>query len=481
MANCPSIGANVNATSLAVALGCEADVNTRWFYLQPNDISSYAAVLARVAREPISLDRQRQKGSVTDLTTEPAFPQDTTMDGLAFFAPVMLFTNWKGPSAGAFGYEVSAVSATEYTVNTTTALAAGTLVIARGFMETANNGLKVVDAGATATTVPVIGGLTVETPGTGYSLHECGFRGATGDIAMNANGDLTSTVLDFTTLPLFVGAYVNVQGFATAASNGFARVTAIETNRLALDNHRETPAADTGTGVEIDIYYGSWCRNVPVTDSDFNVNNMMLEVGYDLPAGRAYEYADQATMNTVALSLPLTDKSTLDFATVAKDIGEATETRRPGTWVNFVANELFNTADDLGRLRLKDIDGAGVTTYFTEATVNVNNNVSAKKVLGQLGAADINYGRLDIGQSMTTLFTDTNVTTALRNNVTCSLELMLVNNDGAAVIDQPEITLGGGEKSFPVNDKVSLDLENEAFGSVRFGYTQSVTLFRYVP
>ena len=110
----------------------------------------------------------------------------------------------------------------------------------------------------------------------------------------------------------------------------------------------------------------------------------------------------------------------------------------------------------------------------------MNNNVNPKNILGVLGAADILYGNFEVNDSMTTLFTDLKVTQALRDNTTASLELVLQNNDGAMLIDQPELTLGGGEKSFPVNDAVEIGLTNDVFGS-RFGYTQSVSMFRYVP
>lgn len=484
--NCDPIGSNTNAVSLAVAKVCNADAQTVWYYQQPNDISSFAAVLERVARSPISLDRQRRKGAVTNLTASPAFPQDTTIDALAFWSPVFMYTVWKGPAAGEFGYNVSAVSATEYTVASVGALPENTLVIARGFKVAENNGLKVVGAGATATTIPT-SDLAAETPTAAASLHECGFRFAAGDLQVDGNGDLITTTKDFTTLPLFVGAYVYVGGanaanqFANAANSGFARVIEISANKLSLDNTRETFVTDTGAGKEVDLYYGMWCRNVPVNDPDFSTNHMLIEVAYDLEAGRSYEYAEVAMLNTCALALPLTDKSTLDFATVAKDVTEATLTRRLGTWKNFTANELFNTSDDIARLRIKDIDGNGLTTYFTDCTINVNNNVSPKNVLGVLGAADLNYGNIEINASMTTLFTDTAVTSALRNNTTANFEVALVNNEGACIIDQPAITLGGGEKAFPVNDKVEIALENDAFGSDVYGYTQSVTLMRYTP
>lgn len=484
--NCDPIGSNTNAVSLAVAKVCNADAQTVWYYQQPNDISSFAAVLERVARSPISLDRQRRKGAVTNLTASPAFPQDTTIDALAFWSPVFMYTKWKGPAAGEFGYAVSAVSGTAYTVGANGALPQNSLVIARGFKTPENNGLKVVGSGSSATSIPTTG-LIAETPTGAESLHECGYRFAVGDLQVDANGDLISTTKDFTTLPLFVGSYIYVGGatatnkFATAENSGFARVIAITANKLSIDNTGEQFTIDAGATKLVDLYYGMWCRNVAVNHPDFSTNHMLIEVGYDLAAGRSYEYAEVAMLNTAALALPLTDKSTLDFATVAKDVSEATLTRRLGTWKNFTANELFNTSDDIARLRIRDADENGLTTYFTDCTINVNNNVSPKNVLGVLGAADLNYGNIEISDSMTTLFTDTGVTSALRNNTTAGFEAALVNNEGACIIDQPAITLGGGEKAFPVNDKVEIALENDAFGSDIYGYTQSMTLMRYTP
>lgn len=473
MADCTPIGSNTNATSLAVALGCEADANTKWVMMQPNDIGSFASTLDKVARSPISLDRQRKKGNVTNLTAAPAFPMDTTVDNIAFWAPIAHFTVWKG---NADSYVVTAVDSDAYKVESGAVLKENDLVIARGFKVASNNGLKLVGSGSTATSI-VVTGAEAETVTSGVSLHVAGHRGAEGDISMDANGDLKSASLDFTTLGLNVGQYIYV---TTLKTDGYARVTGIAANHIQLDNHRVNPEADDGSGKTVDLLFSAWCRNVPVNNADFRVNHMMIEVGYDLPDGRAYEYADVAVLNTVALSLPLTDKSTLDFATVSKDIRPATQTRRAGKHVDQTANELFNTSDDIARLRLKDVDGNGLTTYFTECTVNMNNNVNPKNVLGVLGAADILYGNFEVSESMTTLFTDLKVTQALRDNVTASLELVLENNDGAALFDQPELTLGGGEKSFPQNDKIEIALENDAFGS-RFGYTQSVSLFRYVP
>mgnify|MGYP002147314755 CR=1 FL=1 len=70
----------------------------------------------------------------------------------------------------------------------------------------------------------------------------CGIQGATADLEIDASGNLISTVLDFTTLPLSVGQRIWIGGdsagtkFATAADRGEARITVIAAHKLTLDD-----------------------------------------------------------------------------------------------------------------------------------------------------------------------------------------------------------------------------------------------------
>lgn len=482
------IGADTNATSLAVTKTATPDALSVWYYQQPNDIAAFSPAIETVARSPISLTRQDRKGTITNLTANPAFPQDLTMDLIAFWGDVALFTVWKGPLAGPLGYNVSAVDADSFTVAANGALTERTLVVASGFNNDANNGLLQVTTGSTATDVPVTATLVPETTiSAAAQLHECGFRFPAGDLQVDAVGDLTSTTTDFTTLPFFVGQNLWLGGeatlnkFDTVDNYGLIRIAAIEANRLVIDKRQQPFTVDVGAAKEIDIYYGNWCRVVPINDADYFCTEMTVEVGYNLPAGIAYEYAEVSVLNTMALATPLTDKATLDFNFVAKDIPGATETRKLGTFVNYKANEAFNTSSDFARLRLQDEDENGLTTYFTDQTMTINNNVTPKNILGTLGAADINVGQFQVEQSMTTLFTDIGVTTAIRNNTTSGFDMSLRNNDGGFMVDIPELTIGDGAKSFPVNDKIELALTNNAYLSDQFGYTMSISLFRYLP
>lgn len=486
--SCQRIAADTNATSLAVTKTATPEADSVWFYQQPNDIGAFSPAIETVARSPISLSRQDQKGTITNLTANPAWPQDLTMDGIAFWGDVALFTKWKGPAAGALGYDVSSVTTSAYTVSANGALQERALAVASGFTNTANNGLKQVGNGSTPTSVIVTDTLISETiiPASAQ-LHECGFRFPDGDLQVDAVGNLTTTATDLTTLPinagqnLWLGGEADVNKFDTAADYGLIRIVAIETNRLIIDKRQQPFAVDAGTGKQIDLYYGNWCRVVSVDHPDYTCTEMTVEIGYNLPAGQAYEYSVQSVINTLALATPLTDKATLDFNFVAKDIPGATTTRKAGTFRNFKSNEAFNTSADFARLRLQDKDENGLTTIFTDHTTTINNNVTPKNVLGTLGAAGINVGQFQIEQSMTTLFTDIAVTTAIRNNATSGFDMSLRNNDGGFMVDIPEMTIGDGTKSFPTNDKVEIALTNNAYQSIKFGYTISLSLFRYLP
>src|SRR6185369_1585469 len=68
-----------------------------------------------------------------------------------------------------------------------------------------------------------------------------GVRGAVGDLQIDANGDLISAVLDFTTLGWSVGQQIHVGGidlthqFALEENTGFARLAAITAHKASLE------------------------------------------------------------------------------------------------------------------------------------------------------------------------------------------------------------------------------------------------------
>lgn len=494
---------STNTVSLAYAIEASLGVlpgTPVWKLVEPNTISSFGPSISTVSRNPISKDRQRKKGTITDLDSAAEFEADLTMEHFIDFSEGYCFANFAGPIK--FGPQetddVTAVTGSDsFTVDDNGDLAAGTLVYARGFTNSANNGLHVVDTGSTTTDLLTTSTLVAEaSPPTEATVEVCGVQGNSGDIQVNSDGNLISTTLDFTTLDLTVGQAIWVGGvadatrFGTAASpadeRGFARITAIAANLLTLDKKSTTWTTNAGTGKTIHLYFGRFLRNVSVDDADYLERSFQFEGAYpDLEAvgTDGYEYSVGNFCNEMAINLPLTDKATVTFGFVGTDTEAATTTRKTGaaTPVEPKQTVAFNTSSDIGRLRITEVDESGLTTYFKNLTLTLKNNVSPEKVLGVLGAAFMNTGNFEVDIEAQALFSNRDVTAAIRNNTTVTMDFSLRNDDGGLFFDIPACTLGGGDKEFPENETVLINIPAMAFEDPTLGTSIGMSLFGYLP
>lgn len=488
-----------NNFSLAYAIEQSLGVlpgSPEWKLLEPNEINTFGASITTVSRSPISKSRQRRKGAVTDLDSSVDFSADLTMEHFLDFIESFCFVSFVGgehtiPTAVTGGatdeYTIPAISA---------ALAQNTLVYGRGFTNSANNGLKVVDTGSTTTTIPVTTDLEDETPGAtqNASVDVCGYRTAAGDLDVAVSGGvvtLTTTALDFTTLPIMVGQAIWVGGdaainqFSTANNGGFARIVSIAANAMVIDKTGQTWATEANTTQEVDIYFGRFVRNVSVDDSDYLEQSFHFEGTYENlgVSGDEYEYAKGNYCNTIGFDLPLTDKAVMTFGFVGTDTEPPTTTRETGASspVVPVQTSAFNTSADIARLRITEVDETGLTTDFKSLTLNINNNVSPEKVLGQLGAKFLNTGNFEVDIETQLLFTNADVVDAIRNNTTLTMDFSIQNDDGAILVDLPSLTLGGGEREFPVNESILINTTAQAFGDATLGTSIGISVFPYVP
>ncbi|MBP2302521.1 phage tail tube protein [Azospirillum picis] len=168
---------------------------------------------------------------------------------------------------GSAGSVIQSVTAATQVVAVASAAAfvAGHLVYFSGFGAAGNKGkLAKVTAGSPTAPAFVGAGLVDEpSPAAGARMKVVGFEGAADDIKAVADG-LTSETggLDFTTLGLRIGQWVKPgdigagNRFATAGTNGFARVVGIAARKLTLDNLPGAWAADTGAGKSIRVFFG---------------------------------------------------------------------------------------------------------------------------------------------------------------------------------------------------------------------------------
>lgn len=482
-----------------------------WRVLEPNDISAFGAEIDTVARQPISKSRQRRKGTVVDLDSTVEFEADITMSAIADFAEAFMF-------ARAVNYDmvfpVTAVNGTndEYSVAALTAAqadklqfeAAGyaTLIYARGFTNSVNNGLKVLDSDPVTTDI-VVGvtdtALVTETPPANATIELAGVRAKTGDLAITVSGitailtngnNSVVSALDFTTLGLTVGQTIHVGGLLTAnqfsAGFGYGRIVSISATTIVLDKLVGTLATDNGAGDTVDLLFGRFIRNVDVGTTDYLERSFHVEqslpdlFGVGTPG---YLYAIGNFCNELELNLPLTSKALMNVSMIGTDTENPTTIRKTNAASAIEPNSTsaFNTTSDIARLRLADIDETGLSTDFKEITLTLNNNVSPEKVLSRLGARYMNTGIFEVDIEAQLVFTEPLVVNRIRSNTTVSIDFILKNDNGAIAIDIPELTLGDGSQELPVNQSVLINISGAAHKSTATGVSLGISLFPVVP
>jgi len=514
-----------NNTSLAVAvedtLG-EVPASGTWFLLEPNDITRIGAEVTTVARSPISKNRQRRYGTVTDLDSAAEFEHDLTMSVFEVFAEAFAFATavnsdliFRGANATDSGTGFTIPSATTAQAAKIQYTSGGpiSLVYARGYANAANNGLHPLgaDVAGSATAIPVAS-LVTETAPANAEVEICGIRAEAGDLAVSVSAGVAtltsgnnsaSNNIDFTTLGLTVGQIIHIGGLTSAnrffgagpvVSYGYGRIRTIAAGTLTLDKIDATLIASDGTTtgaggslVPVDLLFGRFIRNVAVDDAAFLTRSFTVEVAWDnlddVGPAAEYSYAKGNLCNEMAFNLPLTDKATITFAMVGTDTDNPTTTRatNAATPVEPVKTGALNTSADILRLRITEIDETGLTTDFKDVTLTLRNNVSPEKVLGTLGARFMNTGNFEVDLEGQILFTNGDVIDAIRANAEVTADFIVKNADGAIAVDIPAMTLGDGSAELPVNESVILNLTGQAHQDTTFGTSIGISLFPVVP
>jgi len=478
-----------------------------WHILEPNTLGAYGATITTVARDPISRNRQRRKGTVTDLDSAVDWDGDLTMthfvdfvEGFVFSTAVNGDLNFRAATTSGASYTVPALSVDQAAKLLFAATAPVSLMFARGYLLAANNGIKPLTAKPNSTgTIITVSGLSAETPPTNSELEIAGVTTDTDDLDITVSGftaALTSgngggTAMDFTILGLTVGQFVHIGGL-TATNQfdngfGYARITGIAAGQLDLDKLDATILTDaTGAGKKIDILFGRFIRNVPTSSDEFLERSFQYELAYpDLESVGTdrYEYAKGNFINTMALSMPLADKASVSFASIGTDAEPPVLARETNaeTAIEPSRTGAFNTTSDCTRLRIAELDESGIYTDFKSLTVTFGNNVSPEKILCNLGAKFMNFGNFQVDVEAQLIFSDARIASAVRENRTLSMDFGLKNDDGAMFIDIPAMTLGGGDKEFPVNETVLINTTGEAFADPTLNTSIGISLFPIVP
>lgn len=518
---------NTNNTSLRFAIESSVGVlpgSPAWRIAEFNTIGAYGAQISTTPRRPISQDRGRKKGTVTDLDSSVEFETDLTMDAFTDFAEGFVFAEYANvefdlkastgtvppPVASTSTYTIDAASATLAAKIQWVTTSYATLVYAKGYTNAANNGLKPVtaDTAGGGTAITVAATLVTETPPTNASLQIAGVRILDdADLTLTVTGSTATLVsaaaiTDWSTLGLRVGMFIHV-GSPTAAgalqnalgtggteSYGYARITSISGATLNLDKLSDTLISAAGAATfSQDILFGRFLRNVPVTadatDNRYLERTYQMEVSYPDLGGVGtdeYEYAIGNFVNEMALNLPLTDKATINYGFIGTNSDDVTASRKTNaaSAVSPLRTTAFNTSSDIASLTT-DVVSSASEVCFKSLTLTMRNNVSPEKCLGTLGARFVNSGIFEVNLEGQMLFTNKAIVNAIKNNTTVTFLAIIRNQDGALAFDIPEMNLGGGGREFPVDQSVLVNIEGQSFTSSTFGYDVGISLFAVVP
>lgn len=472
--NAPN-AAQTNATSLSTCKVCDPVAQTVWTYWEPNEISNFDAALTKEARDPISQNRGGGKGKVVALEAAPGWSHDLTISTLDYFMDDFLFTTWQG--AAAQNFAISDVSGTGYTVAAGTVVPVGAIVYARGFGTAANNGRKVVSGTPSATSVTAAGLVAEATPPSTAQLHVVGFEFPEADIAIDADGNITSAATDFTTLGCVPDQWIDVRGFTTQTGSTLARIVDIADDKLTLAN--SDLVTEVGTGKTISIYSSKLAKTVPVGDPLFRQPQMTAEIRY-ASAVPEYEYGRRLQANQITLNLPVAAKSTFDVTFSGADVESPSTTRRLGVWTNPLNNASMAPAEAARRMSVEMADDTGLSSYLKDVTITINNNGGSEAVWGDLTATFQTYGNQTVSSATEAVFIDGSVLRAARDNSTIQLSLGMFNEDGQVVFHQPNSTWDDPSKNFERDNSVKVAGTINSFTDPA-SYRFSCSLFWWVP
>lgn len=505
-----------------------------WRQLEPNNISSYGPTITTVERRPISQDRGRKKGAVVNLESAVEFDADLTLDAFTDFAEGFVFAEFANTE-----FDLKSSSGTlpppavdggggndSFTIDAASALLAGklvfaagaarSLVYAKGYTNAANNGLFVLaaDVAGSGTAVEVATAtLVAETPPTNASLQVAGIRIGDSDLTLTVSGSTATLVsaadvTDWSTYGLLPGQFIHIgsadangavqnalNASASDDSYGYARITSISGATLNLDKLGSALATSDNTGEgDCDIMFGRFLRNVAVTadsdDSRYLEQSYQFEAQYPDLGGAGndeFEYAIGNFANELALNFALNDKATATWGFIGTDTEDivVAGSRKSGaaSAIAPLRTTAINTAADIVSLTT-DVVSLASDVCFKSLTMTLNNNVSPENCLGTLGAVFVNSGLFEVNLEGQLLFTNKEIASAVRNNTTVTFAAIFRNEDGAIAIDIPALTFGGGDKEFPVDQSVLVNLTGQAFndptGTIP-NVSLGISLFASVP
>lgn len=471
----------------------DANFETR----EPNSFADFGGEPTQVARQPFSQSRQRKKGSNVDLDVTAGWNEDFTFNNMQSVFDGFCFAAIRAKPQTAATAAVAADDA--FTVASEVGFAAGTLIFVSGFVNPANNGLKVV-ASVAAGEITVVEPLEDESGATAV-IRAVGHQFAAGDISLSAptgQARITSAAVDMETFGLIPGEWVVVGGDDAATNfstslRGFARigVNGVTEDYLNFDKTSFTPAVDAGGGKTIRLFYGLVIKNEEDPDLIVKLTDTIERpLGRD-GDGRQSEVIRGATPNELTWNSPLAALVNVDVTYVGM-----THEKRPGTQgilagsgatslLKALGEDGWNTSRNLYRCRVAAVDPVTLNPLplfgkVTEFSITINNNVTPDKAQGIYGAFDTTEGGFHVDAELTAYFKDTRAGKAIDDDTDVTFDVIYTKQNKGFILDLPLVALGGGRPNVEQDTAIMLPLTTAAAESP-FGHTLLANWLPYVP
>jgi len=390
-----------------------------WQTREPNSFDDLGGDYTKTARKTFSPSRQRKKGSTTDLDVDGGYNEDLTQNNMQteleefFFAEMREQTFLSGVAADA--------ATNDYTVASSAGLIAGHIVLAKGFDETANNGVHVLNGVTDGTHVSVAGPLADEAGAASQTLEVVGFQFTAGDVSIDVVGGkavLTSAAVDMNDFGLIPGQWVFLGDSSDAAYRFagvepfYARVYSIsdDGSEVRFDKTTMAVVTDAGAGQTVRIFFGPCIRNEEDPDLIKRFSSVIERtLGRD-DDGVQSEYLTGAVANELTWNSPQAGLVNLDMSYIGQKANTRTGAEGPlsaradNTRLTALGEDAFNTSSNIYRLRLAVIDPNTLNpnplfARVTEWSATFNNNVSCQGP-GRAGRVRYHHRQLRCGHGM---------------------------------------------------------------------------------
>lgn len=193
-----------------------------------------------------------------------------------------------------------------------------------------------------------------------------------------------------------------------------------------LNGSSMTPAAGTAASVAVKGKK-TWIPQTGQVFDSFTVEEFFEDIGQS-------EVYTGLKVNTIGVSIPASGMATVDFALMGKDLSVT------GTSQYFVSPSSQGTSGTLTGVNGVVVFNGMPVAVITDASLNVNRNITNATVLGSNSIADSFEGRALVDGSLSLYFTDTVARDAFKDETEVSL-VFAMSTSNLADADFVSITL----------------------------------------